>query len=140
LIHVSDLVELLLRAAARGSRVRPAEYLSGTGEGYYFACAPEYPDFAEFGRMLRRALGRRHAPVIFAPEPLPWLIAGANELVARITGKSTLFNVDKIREALVESWACSSRAAEHDLDFHPPLRLAERLKSTAQWYREQGWL
>jgi nucleoside-diphosphate-sugar epimerase len=138
-VYVKDLVELLCNAARSGRRL-PAERRGCNGDGYYFACAPEYPNYSEFGRMLREAVGRRFAPIVSVPEPLPTLIASLQEVTARLTGTAQPLNRDKIREALVPSWACSGAAAARDIGFHPAKSLAERIRTTAQWYIDHGWL
>jgi nucleoside-diphosphate-sugar epimerase len=109
-------------------------------QGCYFACADEYPDYAELGRMIARSLGRRHMLVFPVTAPLPWLVGGAAELISRLRGVPQPLNVDKMREALAPSWACSTESARHDLDFTPPQPLAVRLDQTAAWYRDHGWL
>jgi nucleoside-diphosphate-sugar epimerase len=109
-------------------------------QGCYFACADEYPDYAELGRMIARSLGRRHMLVFPVTAPLPWLVGGAAELISRLRGVPQPLNVDKMREALAPSWACSAESARHDLDFTPPQPLAVRLDQTAAWYRDHGWL
>ncbi len=138
-IYVSDLVELLCKAADAGRRL-PTKATRSNGEGYYFACAAEHPDYSQFGRMLRQAVGRRRAAIVSFPVPMPWIIAGAQEIASRVTGKPQPLNFDKIREALAESWACSGAAAVRDLGFQPTQPLSEQLQTTAQWYRDHGWL
>lgn len=138
-IYVSDLVDLLCRAAESGRRL-PARRPGHNGDGYYFACIPEHPNYCQFGRMLRHAVGRRHAPIVSVPEPVPTLIAGIQELAGLVTGTAQPLNVDKIREALVPSWACSGAAAARDIGLQPAKSLAERLRSTAQWYLDHNWI
>jgi nucleoside-diphosphate-sugar epimerase len=144
LLHVDDTLEVIVRAAERGSRLpapgsNPVHQLT-SGQGVYFAAAPEYPDYAELGRMMRSLLRRPFAPVLPLMGPLPWLAAAVNEQIARLRGKSDSFNLDKIREARAESWACSGELAQRDLGHAPAVPLKERLASTVQWYREQRWL
>ena len=43
-------------------------------------------------------------------------------------------------EALVRSWACTSEKARKQLGFAPSQPLDVRLRDTAQWYEEHGWL
>lgn len=139
LIEVHDLVRLLELAAQRGRRLAGAG--SGTaGQGIYFACASEYPDYVEFGRMLQQALGGRKAWFLHVPVSLSRLVAGANELVARMRGVPDAFCIDKIREAAAECWACCPAAAERELGFRPSGPLAEQLQATVQWYRDHNWL
>jgi nucleoside-diphosphate-sugar epimerase len=144
LIHVDDCVEVFLQTAERGTRLPargsdPLEQLS-SGRGVYFAAAPEYPDYAELGRLLRRLLHRPLAPVIPLVGPLAWLAARANERIARWRGRPDSFNLDKIREGTAASWACSAEAAHRELGFSPPFSLAKRLQSTVQWYQQERWL
>jgi nucleoside-diphosphate-sugar epimerase len=139
-IHVSDLVELLDRAADRGQRVAAAAHNHACGRGYYFACRGEYPDYFEFGRLLHQALGHRYTSFVHFPEPIPWLFGGVGELLGRVRGKPQSLNIDKIREAVAPSWACSCEAARRDLDFAPRQTLLEQLRHTAGWYRDHGWL
>jgi nucleoside-diphosphate-sugar epimerase len=138
-IHVSDLVELLIKAAVLGARVPPVGH-GVAGQGRYFATASEYPTWAEMGRMVRPMLRRPYALLIPVPSPLAWCLAGFNEGLGQMSGKARWLNYDKIREALVTSWACSGEAAKRELGFTPPKPLAERFEETIAWYRQEGWL
>jgi len=139
-IHVADLVELLVRAAERGQRLPAYARHDDCRQGFYFACRDEYPDYLEFGRLLHQAIGNRYTSFVSFPEPMPWLIGSVGELIGRVRGKPFPLNVDKIREAMASSWACSCAAAQRDLDFAPRATLLEQLTQTADWYREQRWL
>ena len=151
-IHVADLVDLLVRASETGRRLVPACHPRiagtstartgplGTGQGFYFACRNEYPDYLEFGRLLQRALRLRCVTYLLLPQPLPWLVGGISELIGRVRGQSSSLNIDKMREASAESWACSCEAAQRDLGFQPRQPLFEQLQITADWYRENKWL
>jgi nucleoside-diphosphate-sugar epimerase len=137
-IYVGDLVELTIRAAERGQRVPPATSNNApAGQGRYFAAAPEYPTWSEMGRIVRPMLDRPFAPLLHIPGPVAWCVAAINELIGRVRGKALWLNCDKIREALVTSWACSGEAAQRDLDFAPPKLLAERFAETIAWYKQQ---
>lgn len=138
-IYVADLVEILLRAAGRGTRV-PADAGASQAAGRYFAVAPEYPTYAELGRLVRPLLRRPFAPVIPLASPVAWCIAGASELISRLRGQPEEFGFDKFREAFAASWACSPAAVERELGFVPPLPLAARLQETIDWYQDAGWL
>jgi nucleoside-diphosphate-sugar epimerase len=139
-IHVSDLVALLHRAAECGQRLAREWPASERGQGYYFACRNQYPDYFEFGRLLHQALGNGYTSFVHFPQPLPWVIGGVGELLGRARGKPLGLNLDKIREALAESWACSCVAAERDLGWAPRQTLLEQMRETAQWYRDHRWL
>jgi nucleoside-diphosphate-sugar epimerase len=143
-IYVGDLVEILLRAAARGQLVPPPADGQPAGRergrGIYFAVAPEYPTYADLGRIVGPLLSRPYVIVLPCLGPVPWIMAGASELWQKLRGVPNELNYDKIREALAESWACSAEAAKRDLAFAPPRPLAERLAETIAWYRREKWL
>jgi nucleoside-diphosphate-sugar epimerase len=143
LIYVQDLVQLLLAAAERGTRLAPAEPhvpAQDHSPGYYFACMDQYPDYTQLGRLIAHAVGRRHLLLFHLAEPLPWLVAGTTQLIARGLGQAAMVNLDKMREATVASWASSPQAAREQLGFSPPASLPERLQQTADWYRARRWL
>lgn len=144
-IYVTDLVELLLRAAERGERLAPSssgqQPASGqNSRGIYFAVVSEYPTYADWGRMAGPLLGRPYTIVLPCLGPVPWVVAGVSELLQKARGKADELNCDKIREATAESWACSAEAAKRDLAFAPPKPLAERLAETIAWYRQEKWI
>jgi nucleoside-diphosphate-sugar epimerase len=140
-IYVDDVVQHLLLAAERGTRVggrsrngqpRPA--------GYYFACADEYPTYTDLGRMVRRAVGRRRVVLLHVAEPLSWLVAGISQFSSVWTRRPSHVNLDKMTEAISPSWASSPHASHEDLGFAPAATVAERVRDTVAWYREHKWL
>ncbi|MGE3780384.1 MAG: NAD-dependent epimerase/dehydratase family protein, partial [Pirellulaceae bacterium] len=138
-IYVLDLVTLLLQAAARGQRLRshPDE---PNGGGIYFATHSEHPSYAQWGQLIARASGVGRIVVFPLAQPMPWLVAAATELVNRCRGRNYQLNIDKMRDALVESWACSGDKAHRELGFAPGDSLAAQFAATAAWYRAAGWL
>jgi len=140
-IYVADLVELMIKAAEHGERVpasaADAEY---SPRGVYFGVVPEHPTYADFGDMTRYTLHRPFMPIIYCPGPISWFAASVSETIAKWKKKADVFNRDKIREALVESWACSPDKARQQLGFEPAAPLQERLNATIAWYREKRWL
>lgn len=137
IIHAEDLANLLILAAERGKRILPVGQPS---QGCYFAACDENPAYADLGRMIGRALGRRRTWAVRTGPAIVWTVAGIAELASRLRGQTYYFNLDKAREARAGSWTCSPRAAEEDLGFRAACPLAERLRQTAQWYQRNGWL
>ncbi len=153
LIHVEDLVELLWRAAERGARLPPlplsessrlAErdgvHVPANDQGVYFAGAPEQLDYRQLGNAVAQALGLRYFLTLHVPQPLPFVIAAAVEAWSRMSSQDAPFQIDKIREAVVPSWACHDPRLAEELQFSFVRSLQERLEETARWYREQQWL
>ena len=142
LIHAADLAEALILAAERGTRlsgVNPGEQ-AAAGRGYYFVAYDEHPTYRELGRRLADALERRMLVVVPSPALMTWTVAAVSELLSRLRRRPGIFNLDKAREATAGSWSCSAEAARRELGFQPAATLDERLRQTALWYRQEGWL
>jgi nucleoside-diphosphate-sugar epimerase len=137
LIHVADLITLLLLAAEKGERLQP----NGVpGQGAYFVAAEHDPTYAELGQAMAMALGKRRATVAHIPGPLVRLVGLGGDAMGRVRQRPGWVNSDKMAEALAGSWTCSSAKARTQLSWSLAATLAERLRETAQWYRQAGWL
>jgi len=137
LIHVADLVALLLLTAENGERLRPD---GAPGQGVYFVAAEHDPTVAELGQAMARALGKKRATVVHLPGPLVRLVGLCGDSLGRVRQRAGWVNSDKMAEALAGSWTCSSAKARTQLGWSLAATLAERLRETAQWYRQAGWL
>ena len=114
--------------------------VAGTGRGVYFACDDrEHPTYWQFGQRVAGALGKR---VLVWPlwRCVGRMVGAGADLVSTATGTVQLLSLDKVREATAWSWACSAAKARTQLGFAPALPLDDRLRQTANWFREQGWL
>jgi nucleoside-diphosphate-sugar epimerase len=137
LIHVADLVALLLLAAEKGERLSPD---GAPGRGVYFAAAEHDPTYPELGQAMARALGKKRVAVVHMPGPLVRLFGLYGDALGRVRQRPCPVNSDKMAEAMAGSWMCSSAKARAQLGWSPAATLAERLRETAQWYRQAGWL
>ena len=140
LIHVSDLVDLVLRAGERGQHLPGGDSRGAAGQGYYFGTDNEHPDYGELGDRIAVSFGRNQAWKIRLPFFFGRMAAGIGELLQQLRGKPYSFNRDKIIEATATCWLCSGLAARRDLDFQPVKTLDERLRETAAWYLDHRWL
>ena len=62
-----------------------------------------------------------------------------SELVAKGSGKSTMFTRQKVRE-MSGNWACDISKAKAELGFKPEFGIKKGIPLTAKWYIENGWL
>lgn len=138
MIHVDDLVESLIAAAAKGERV-PAEPGAAPDQGVYFVADGEARRLSELGAEIAASLGKRPPRTIRMPLPLLYAAAAASEAWGRLRDRQTLLNLDKIKEAGAPGWVCSIDKAREQLGFEPQ-PFAERLRATGAWYQAQGWL
>ena len=68
-----------------------------------------------------------------------WGTGRRKTAVARVRDVPSFLNLDKAREASSGSWICDTTKARSGIGFFTaPLR--DRLRQTAAWYRERGWL
>jgi len=137
LIHVADLVEGLLLTADKGERLQPG---GSPGQGVYFMSTEDDPTYAQLGQALAFALGRTRVTVVRLPGSLVRLAGLCGDAWGRMRRRPGWVNSDKISEALAGSWRCSALKARTRLGWAPTAALAERLRETAQWYRQAGWL
>lgn len=134
-VHATDLAHALVAAADRGERAVPG---GPESRGLYYVADPAQPTYADFGRLVARAIDRE-VRVVRLPAALVWCAAASAEAVARIRDRQSVLNLDKYREARAGSWVCDASKAAGTLGFAPAPPLA-RLRQTAEWYRAEGWM
>ncbi len=139
MIHVTDLARAMVRAAERGERL-PASGSGSPGTGIYFVAHNQQPTMLELGHLIAGAMGQPKLRVVRTPSIVTKLVGGVGEVFGRITDKPSMFNYDKTREATAGSWLCSTAKAREQLQFKPGALLEDRLRETAGWYRDNGWL
>ena len=141
LIHADDLLQAMILAAQRGKRIfcDPADSVAAA-QGCYFAPAERDLTIAEMGRMMGAALGRRRTIVVRLAPLFVWTFALVATAFSHLRGQAWYFDLDKAREVRAGSWTCSGQAAARELGFAVTAPLEERLRQTAYWYQEHGWL
>jgi dihydroflavonol-4-reductase len=140
LLHVDDLCQGLLLASQRGQRVSSEVESAKSCRGCYYLAHDEQPTYAELGKMIGQALGRRRTLCIPTAIWFMRLVALTNEGIGRLRGRAPALNLDKACEAAAGSWTCSPQRAKRELGWSCAADLITRLKETVNWYREQRWL
>lgn len=135
-IHAADLSNALWLVAQKGDRISQRH----PDQGIYFVAAEQNPTFADYGRMIGKAMGVKRVIPCRNPPMAIRVIGALNELFSRISGRAQILNWDKTREALAGSWACSPERLNNQLGFQTEMPLADRLSQTAQWYVDHGYL
>ena len=128
LVHAHDLARAILLAVA-----------PEVPSGRIYSAADAARALSQIVSAIGVALSRDPIQV---PVPAPLLYAAgfASELIAKVTGRPGPFGLDKARDMLQPGWICSTERAAAELGFRAAVPLAEGLRTTADWYRAEGWL
>lgn len=130
MVDVEDVVDLMLLQA---------EHPKALGEAF-FCAGPGAPlTLEEVQDLGAKALGLHPRTVRLSPGVLQAL-ASAADGVSRVTGRKLPLNRKLARQLLAPAWTCSGAKAERLLGFHPRRDLADSIRRSAEWYRQQGWL
>ena len=68
------------------------------------------------------------------------LIGLAAEAAGFLSGRASIINRQKVREAAQQHWTCDLDRIRIDLGFRAAMPLEQGLAITWQWYRENGWI
>jgi len=145
IIHASDLAALALDILEKGKRLLPATLNDATPEvtdasGIYFAAAEQDVAYAQLGRMIGKAFGRKRVRMIPMFKRAPYLVGAVATLWGKLMRRTPYLTWDKAHEICAGEWICSPQEAEEELGFQTAAPLQERIRQTALWYCEEGWL
>ena len=135
-VHAADLANACQLVADKGSRISPSD----SSVGVYYPSNDDDYSYAQLGRLIGKALGRKSTFVFRIPSPFVWAVGGANEIVSQFRRHPTIVNWDKAREATAGSWICSNETLKEDTGFQVTTPLSQRIEQAVGWYREHGWL
>lgn len=139
-VYVADLVEAMVLAADRGTRLAPVGDAARVADGCYYIALDEHPLVTEAARLAAEAQGVDRVRVIRVPAYLCRFAARVNALRTPLTGRAYWVNPDKIHEALAGCWTCSPDRARRELGFACRTGLAEGFRLALEWYRAHGLL
>jgi nucleoside-diphosphate-sugar epimerase len=128
LVHVRDLAHGFLDAAERGA-----------GKGVFYMSDGGVHAWSDVIAAIGAAVGRRVRAV---PVPRALALAGAHagRLVARATGRKPLLTPERVRDLVQPAWVCDDSRARRELGYETTFGLAEGMRDTAAWYRDNRWL
>jgi len=127
-VDARDVAEAMIAAAEKGRR----------GERYL--AAGRSMSMAEIAAMLSQVTGIP-PPKARVPIFVLYIMAAANEVFARVTGRPALINLALVKNIMFErqrnGFKQDKTARELGIHFRP---VAETFHDTFDWYREKGWL
>ena len=140
IVHSIDLVDAMILAANRGTRLDAADADSDSfRQGCYFAAFDEQLTLAELGNLIGEAFGRRFVAKIPVPDSMVKLLGGLSELICQVRKKPHIFGRDKARDVTAGSWTCCPAKIRQEVGFSPAATLPDRLRETVAWFRKEGW-
>jgi nucleoside-diphosphate-sugar epimerase len=130
LIHVEDLAAAIAAALACPLSGLVCEVDDGRPGGY---------GWRELAAMIA---GAASVPFHSVPLPRPVVAAAglASDWAARLRGRPAIFGPGKVREMYHPDWVSRASPLQAEGCWQPRIGLAEGVRATLAWYREQGWL
>ena len=126
-IYVDDLVDAIVAALVSQAAVGAALTV---WDGHAVTCKEFFEHYA-------RILGRKRIPSV--PRPLANVAAGAQELIARLTGGTPEISRNAITFVSRKA-PLSNRRARELLGWEPKVGLEEGMRRTEAWFRAEGIL
>ena len=77
---------------------------------------------------------------LWLPVPTLWPICALTELACRLMDRPSLLNRQKYAELRVPGWVCDATRLRNEVAFVASTPLADGIRQTIAWYRENGWL
>ena len=128
-VYVQDVVQAVFLALDRGENGR--KYFLSDGQVY---------QSTTFSDLIHEELGRPWWIRITAPVWVLRVVTFFGEYVGRMTGKVTALNNDKYNILKQRNWRCDIQPAIDELGYQPQVQLAEGVKRSIKWYKDNGWL
>lgn len=105
----------------------------------YPACHPEVFTSRTLALSVADTIGRS-ARIVGLSERLARALLTITGTSARLVGRATILNPDKLHEFFAPAWTGDSTPLTRDTGWRAGHGLAEGLRATAAWYREQRWI
>lgn len=129
LIHIDELAEFI-EFCAENANAKGQVFYASDGEVY---------THTQFTGLAARILGVKTRELSI-PIPLARIAFHLGDVFEGITRKTTLVNTQKMRELININWICSIDKARKMIGWEPKPDLEANLRSTLDWYKQQGWL
>jgi len=127
-VYVKDLVDCFFKALE--SELKQKSYFVSDGNSY---------TAEELNSTIKKHLNRKTIKIT-VPTFILKPAARVNEAIARITGNSPIFDMDRLHELQSLNWSCNIDETIADLKYEPKYNLDKGIAETIKWYKENGWL
>ncbi|MBS1490855.1 MAG: NAD(P)-dependent oxidoreductase [Bacteroidetes bacterium] len=93
----------------------------------------------ELNGIIRSALNKRTIRLSVPLKPLQAIVKTHEKWLAH-SGNTRFLNSEKLTEISAVNWACNSRPVWEETRLQPRYHLADAIRETAAWYKQNGWL
>jgi nucleoside-diphosphate-sugar epimerase len=129
MVHSTDLVSGIVLAG---------ESNAATGQVYFLGSVGSF-SLKEIGDVTKKVLGKR-AIRVRLPEPLVYAVAAIAGFISLFSEKPSVLNFEKGHDMVQSYWAVDISKAQRELGYTPVVSLAEGIRETVEWYRQNGWM
>ena len=128
-VYVSDVVQAVFLALDHGK----------SGRKYFLTDGDVYTS-ADFSKLLQQEMGHPWVLRLTVPVWVLRVVTFLGEHYGRITKRMTALNDDKFNILKQHNWRCDIEPAIDELGYHPTVKLAEGVRRSVKWYKENKWL
>jgi dihydroflavonol-4-reductase len=129
LVHSTDVVSGLVLAG---------ENEKSAGQKYFIGSEKQY-SWREIGTTTKQVMGKK-ALRIRLPEPLVYAVATTVGFLSLFSEKPSVLNFEKGRDMVQDNWTVDISKAQLELGYAQQVGLADGIRETVAWYRENGWM
>lgn len=136
-VYVADVVQAIM-LAVEGEAEKVAGHIFTLSDGETYTSR-------DFSRLITDELsalkGKKHRVWrVTAPLFVLRAICWGGDILMRVTGKAVTLNNDKYNILSQSDWRCDISASRRMLGFKPEVKLAEGVRRTVLWYKQNGWI
>ncbi len=129
LIYVEDLIEGIIKAA----------FSENTIGKVYNICEDRPRTWKEIHNKIFEVAGKKKINISIPYYPILWA-SYLGDLFSHLTGKTGIFNSNKILLSKPKYWIASNERAKKDFGFETKYKFGEAIKKTYEWYLKNQWL
>jgi len=116
-----------------------ATFSEKTAGKTYFICEDTPYYWSEFAAIAGDIMNKKYL-TLKLPYPLVNLIAYFIELIANVSGGTTILNREKMLEVREPYWRVSAARAQQDFRYQTQFPAEKGIEKTISWYKENSWL
>lgn len=130
-VYVDDVVQAVFKAIKA-----PKEHL---GKAYFLSDGEVYSS-VDFSDLILKELGHPWCLRLRVPLWVLRLVTFCGEYWGHLTNTMSALNNDKYNILCQRNWRCDISPARRDLGYEPKVKLAEGVRRSVKWYKENKWI